>query len=626
MLKKLTKEMIEELIKEELAKAEQERLDEFKVSIGDNDYISTIRTNLGLPAGATKGNPSGVSGTAHKNIVNKIKRRSGGTTDTDLDDADITDLKAKKASADPAELKWIDWILDPNTKADATLKSDWGGIMTGGGGTWNHASAGYKDPNSLKTKAGKHSIKKIALEINKALSATAKPVLQDYLDFLKNTFGGSKNGATYKKAINNIQAAIAGSPGITDKTKEAINNLLTAINTGITIDDRDFEEFDAPITTYRGELPASKGATPSATTVSKATPQVDSATAAQFGIYANQSIQDVFKDLVEVANNIKTKTFPTGGAQDYFEFITKAGLVIKLGALGKVYNAQEAGYALERYLTVLFGGAQVGGVNGAADVVTGLQNGKLLGTSQKFVDKASEVKQAKSGMDAWFKKNKELIYTVAIKAPEKYKNSVSVAGGAGAKYEKIELFVAKITKSGNKYYTQLMDSSGTFGTAVPVKVDSDVYVFKDTGGNTLALKDKGSYIIPVIDVKTDDATAVANYARKQMTSGTSPFAKLVTNIDNVNKRLQNMRLNTTEYSAVTGGSKAGIATASEYLDSLATDYTDMKKEYRDIFTAAGDFTSASAQAKAAFTESKMKELDLMIENMVKQFIKGKLND
>ena len=87
-----------------------------------------------------------------------------------------------------------------------------------------------------------------------------------------------------------------------------------------------------------------------------------------------------------------------------------------------------------------------------------------------------------------------------------------------------------------------------------------------------------------------------------------------------------MRLNTTEYSAVKGGSKKGAKTNPvDYLDQIALDYTDMKDEYKDIFSAAGDL-GGSTTAKAAFTENKMKELDLMIENMVKQFIKGNLND
>jgi hypothetical protein len=51
----------------------------------------------------------------------------------------------------------------------------------------------------------------------------------------------------------------------------------------------------------------------------------------------------------------------------------------------------------------------------------------------------------------------------------------------------------------------------------------------------------------------------------------------------------------------------------------------MKTEYNTVFKAgaSGDLAHATA---AGIAEQKMKELDLMIENMVKQFIKGNLND
>ena len=164
MSKKLTKEMIEELIKEELAKAEQERLDEFKVDLDDDEArsIGTIRSKLGL-----KKDPPGMNYKSHKKAVQNLKKRdTKSPREPDvLDDDDITALKNMGSGAPPDEVKWAKWAASKSSKAK--LKTDWGAIMTGGGGTWTHT--GYKDPNTLKSAStGKHKITDINKEIKKA--------------------------------------------------------------------------------------------------------------------------------------------------------------------------------------------------------------------------------------------------------------------------------------------------------------------------------------------------------------------------------------------------------------------------------------------------------------------------
>ena len=82
----------------------------------------------------------------------------------------------------------------------------------------------------------------------------------------------------------------------------------------------------------------------------------------------------------------------------------------------------------------------------------------------------------------------------------------------------------------------------------------------------------------------------------------------------VYKRLKKIQGASTEFT------KAGPEQSMSYAFEIAENYNSLDEDLKGLI---GDPTTA---AQAGLAENKMEQLDLMIEKMVKQFIKGKLND
>jgi hypothetical protein len=256
-----------------------------------------------------------------------------------------------------------------------------------------------------------------------------------------------------------------------------------------------------------------------------------------------------------------------------------------------------------------------------------LTSGAAVSTSQKFFKETSSVKQSKTTMSKLFnaRKGDNIFFITAIKS------AGTKIGGMGTgkhqKYTQLDLFITEITKSGTTYQAQniIHDSSGLkYGTQYVCKQDaSDVYVFMGkqpgaTGKNKNQGTTANRFIqIPVLSVKSADISAAAKYAHSQLTSKNSPLKKLSQAVQGIFKRLQNMQYNTEEYIGVKGGSKFNKKqAATDYIDQIATDYTDVKSSYNDMFTASGDLAYAKTQ-KIAENEN---NLDKVLDKLIKEVI------
>jgi hypothetical protein len=113
-----------------------------------------------------------------------------------------------------------------------------------------------------------------------------------------------------------------------------------------------------------------------------------------------------------------------------------------------------------------------------------------------------------------------------------------------------------------------------------------------------------------------DTDSIAQYMSSQMTAGSSDFAKFSKAVIGIFASLQKMEKSTQTFNAKQGqGQKIQ---SEKYVKEIADSYVALKGDYNYVFDVAGENTRLE--------ENKMEQLDLMVENMVKQFIKGKLND
>ena len=661
MSEKLTKEILDALIKEQLEEDEQQRLDEFRVNIDPADNWNALKTKLGLT------NLSQVPQSTSTSATSAIKDLAKATpSDAALDDKDFDKAWADRASNPSNWNLTKDIVRNTSKKASGEIGKWTIPSPSGAWATTSAGSAGLPNPNnasgvSVSTSTGQPNKTQLASwfantvlpELQKpANSVNAIAYLKDYVDELTNNIYGSSFGTRLDNAISAIRTAFGGaSPPKGDIAKTGIAAIIKALNPDIDIDNRKFADLLGGQAQMK--IAGRSGlATADASTVRTANVSADSSLLAQFGIFEGQNAGEILSELKKTADTVASGDFSKiTASKDQFDFLVKANLVNKLATIGKQFEESPAGFELEKYCALLFGGLQVGGDTGAVDVYSILEDGSIGAYSQKFYNEPEKIHQALSGLEDYFINGEgtPIYYFVAGKA-----DSSTGRTGAGKAYTDLRLFIVELSKTnpttrsthGEGYIANVMTLTGntlTKGTSYNCKWgDGYVYMGASAGtgsaGNTKSVRNKSQIgqgkpptaIIPILNTASEDPTAVAEYFANQLTSGTAasnPIKELSQNLINIQKRLKNMELNSDEYVAAKADSKyKGIKGANDYIDQLATDYTEMKKEYKDVFTIAGDFTGASTQAQAAFTEQKMKELDLMIENMVTQFIKGKLND
>ena len=421
------------------------------------------------------------------------------------------------------------------------------------------------------------------------------------------------------------QALVDARNTVSDEAiKKKITQYLTAINPGLSIDDRGdlrpFGRVTTPVSQVSGDLIDDQGDFKPINTIKA---QIDSSTVAIFNGIPGNTFLAKFAAIEKFAKDVEAGDAPS--SQDVKATFQAAnlGLVLnEFGNMSKEYDATSAGTQFEKFLALLTSGQVVGGESGAVDVTSaiGASPERILYSAKLYA--SSDFKQAlgkgkPEGIEGIVRtKGEPLYYLFGFKSPD------SIAGKAGAglgtgeaqKYKYIYVFILKLTwdDSEQKYMCQAINPDGNlYGPELPLKEEGKQLKFQPyfKGKDTSQYY---AYEIPVVDKAriADLTNGVAQYLTDQLLKKDANNAyenPLLANIVNVFKRLQNMERNTQEYNAEKAG---GSQDASEYVTAISTDYIKLKTEYEDIFTKGEGSTQT-------ISESKFAQLDKLILEVLK---------
>ena len=329
-----------------------------------------------------------------------------------------------------------------------------------------------------------------------------------------------------------------------------------------------------------------------------------------FGLFGNDMV-GVFKEMQDVAKIIESgRGFPTGRA-DALEFIAKANLVIKLGNMGKKFDASSAGFEFEKFCAALFGGMNMGGINGAVDVYTKMKDGAFMYTSQKYLKGDGDVTQGGAGefgldrmFDALEKQSQEkaVYYFAARKQTDK------------TKYTALNIYFLAVKPStgsgvGGNYDTFQWNGTQWENIKSSAKKGGDLTVSPANLDNPIAQ-------IPLLPSPDGSSVAIANYAREQMGKAGGEIESAMKKLNTVFKKLRAMEQLTTSYTATV----KDPAKAQNYVNDIADNYVSISTQdgFGGLFTSS-EKTTAKVGGAQVFKENKtksLKDLDKLIERVI----------
>ena len=410
-------------------------------------------------------------------------------------------------------------------------------------------------------------------DINTAAKNPAlKPILRDLAGNSKSKIGTYIN-STLGSAGPVDALASTSVPDI-----EPSSSPLKVQDTGISVKDR---KFDQPL----GRIDT--GAAYDLDADFKAT----KAKAAKNQVGVNSTLYNVFRAvpgddlggklsyLKGVADLIENDEDLSSVADDEIFKISNAMMVFNnLANLSKAYGSSEAGFVMESMLAGLIMGFKPKG-KGTSDMVTHLKSGKGL-YSSKFTQAG--------GANAWGSGNDDRMKS-HIKAGDIYYIHVKKVGAtarttASTAYNSLEVYITKLKQ--NTKVTNYLSVSGEYlkpdgkFTKLANPLQKPASKPKVTFSSTPFLS------IPLLSnadasyVKIGER--VASYIEQD--SGNPLFEAIL----EAAQRLQNMQKNTEEYRAVKGSGQAGklkskTASAKDYVNAVATDYSKIKVSFKTIF-------------------------------------------
>ena len=336
--------------------------------------------------------------------------------------------------------------------------------------------------------------------------------------------------------------------------------------------------------------------------------------------FKGANVGDRLKELSDFQNDFfddkKVKDIPTD------KFINGGALLNMLSQLTRETDGSAAGFSMEAFLALMVGGAKTGQSNGAGDFVDGSGNE----FSAKYGISKYEAKQAASNFS---NKDDVVTYVVGMKT---YGPAGQTTKGAPKKGAGGTGYVGyDVNKTEVQRYTYIV--FGTFKVKVTkakeeVSVEPELKSSKEgkitaTGGTSTAsfnfgtvsdilgklTKDK-RYVVRIGDPSDVSKEFRQIYTERVNQSSNQALQKVL----DVYKRLKKIQGASTEFT------KAGPEQSMSYAFEIAENYNSLDEDLKGLI---GNPTKA---AQAGLTENKFEQLDLMIENMVKQFIKGNLND
>jgi len=651
MSEKLTEEKIEEMIIE-LLQEEQQKLDEFKITIkNDPGNVKNTKKTLGMGSNKSLGKNDSLE------VVDMIDALAGQDgTNTDVSDQDLnTAFGYGSSTTDPVEKDAFDLADYLATKGKvAAVKKAAQAAKTGspppkpppgpppkpppgpppGSSTWAHGPT-YPDPKTLTRKNSTIlSIVKIRNEMIAALNAKDFAAADDYALFITNNSGPGKLLPDISSPTQAKLDKVSGRSG-SGNIARTVMKILNADIDFQSRKDKQTQVFGDIESSFRGsDLSSDQGPGVMNPASIAGESAMDSSLIAQFSTLSGGDPIRAFETLAQTADDIEKGKFPAD-PNDALAFTSKVNLLNYLGNISKLQAGQEAGYHFERFLVGLTRGAQIGGQQGAIDVIQNAKAG-IGATSQKLVKgSATDFGQAigASGNNAGVR--------AVLKNPQFPGGVFYFVGrkiGGTTTYDKIEIYIIQISLSGSNNYAATWWKVDSSGNIVPQSGKQNVTaVAPGTGKNKYKNKpvsySKGSdlsprsasirvehmhgdpaFTIPVLKSPADTSTSVAEYLKDQMsTAGPGIFKTIKDNISNVYARLDNMEKNTMEYAAVKGGGEGIKTDPEDYIREIATDYTNIKAEWNAVFS--------TAKSTTRITESKMQSLDDLIAETMRDIKK-----
>ena len=460
----------------------------------------------------------------------------------------------------------------------------------------------------------------------------AKQLLAD----LKNLYAGTANPkgfyAQAKKEIADTLAALATSSG---STTAALNLMLDPLdasysqNTGITFRDitrdspfgrinpagMDAEAEDLISVSQKGTGAATASGQRGKLQTQIRDAQFDQSIINQMGVFTSTTIEGKLQELEDAAeilgNAATTGTIP-GNTSDKLKLAAKLNVLTHMTNGAKTYGSSAGGFIFETFCAAFFNGIGAGDANGAIDVALSGKDGKgkatMIPTSQKLISSTTDVTQARGGaggigLDGILEEYDRILYFVG----RKYGAS-SVGDTEKTNYQTMKIYVLDIRYDGGSISIHNLDAAGSW-------TDTGNSLM---GGKTIISDSRLDNIDPVctlalLSSPSSSADAIANEVYNAVKA--DPFLKQLSDIF---ARLENIERNTQSYEA-TGGKASSKSTtgqtAQDYVRTIGTEYSDLKQEFKDIFT-----TADSSIDTTSFKEGKK-----ITSKMLKKLFKETLN-
>ena len=118
--------------------------------------------------------------------------------------------------------------------------------------------------------------------------------------------------------------------------------------------------------------------------------------------------------------------------------------------------------------------------------------------------------------------------------------------------------------------------------------------------------------IPLLDSPSASVSAIAEFTKSQMTAAGGEMQKQIERVQSVVKKLENLEMLTTSYTAKADDSAA----AQDYVDKISKNYVDLDTEgFGQLFTDTEKTGTAFTENKKNQIKSK-KDLDKLIERVI----------
>jgi hypothetical protein len=599
---KVTGKMLKDLINEVM---NEQRLNEIDISITNPSKWKDLKKDTGIS------NLGQLPQSKSADALKALNDLAG----LDNDGSDITDddLKAATGNLKQTADQWYANSSKTATErsANPTLDAYLASLGNGGQGGGGGGGGGEATPAEITaagltttTKNGKlisnDSVTKWGNAVKAAIASDIQLAQRLHKSFetlkytnLNKSIPSVGGQSAFQKVARALAAAAGGGQQTPADLQKTYDSLIAILNKDISGDER----FSSPLgrVDIDTSIETSAGALASKNQLKVA---ADSSMVELFkSIKPNTDVSEKLTYLSKIGDDINNQAnLSSLNEKEALEYANALTVYNYIANLSKSFSAQAAGYELEKVLSLLLLGAQVGGSNGAADVVSFSNSGKVF-YSAKLLVKIDDLKQARGGpegVDALVAKG-PIIYVSGVKATDV--GSQGKPKGASTEYNRIYWYIFKVNDANDVDY---LDGNGNWAgkvnmsnTNTQMKVGSKNY-------------DKFFATMPVLKstIKDESAIAVGN----RIAQFVDNFSKnaLLQSVKGAATRLQNMEANTIEYRAVAAGGTTATSSSglnpADYVAQVAKDFTDIKADFKKIFDTS--ISGASSTDLSKFNESK----------------------